>query len=183
MQIKILFWIQLNQLDIKSLKLEPRFTKKHYNSIICTAGGWLGGSIRDIEGLKGFKKMHAYCTVSALFTAHLASHYLSPKGLLMFTGAKSVYLGPTPGMIGYHIAKTATHAIAQNMATLEDLPKDAVVVTILPETLDTPSNREAMPDVDHSKWARCDHVASIIKMWSDGENVPKKWVVCYSWSK
>ena len=111
--------------------------------------------------------------MSALLAGHLAAHYLAPKGLLVFTGAKAVYLGPTPGMIGYHIAKTSTHAIAQNMATLTNIPKDSTVVTILPETLDTPANREAMPEVDHSKWAKCDQVAALLKMWAQGENLPK----------
>ena len=117
--------------------------------------------------------MHKACTLSALMTGHIASHHLRSKGLLVFTGAKAVFQGPTPGMIGYHIAKTATHSIAQNMATREDIPNDCTVLTILPDTLDTPMNREGMPDADHSQWADCSKVASIIKMWSEGENLPK----------
>jgi dihydropteridine reductase len=117
--------------------------------------------------------MHKACTLSALMAGHIASHHLASKGLLVFTGAKAVYMGPTPGMIGYHLAKTATHAIAQNMATREDLPEDSTVITILPDVLDTPMNREAMPDADHSKWAKCSQVASLIKMWAHGENLPE----------
>jgi len=32
---------------------------------------------------------------------------------------------------------------------------------------------EAMPDADHSKWEDPDQIASILKMWSNKENVPK----------
>ncbi|CAI2379970.1 unnamed protein product [Moneuplotes crassus] len=144
-----------------------------YDSIICTAGGWAGGSIKDEEGLESFDIMHKVCTMSALMTGHIASHHLAPSGLLVFTGAKVAFTEPAPGMIGYHVAKTATHAIAQNMATLDDLHDDNVVLTILPETLDTPGNREAMPDADYSTWADCDQVASLLKMWANEENVPK----------
>jgi len=46
------------------------------------------------------------------------------------------------------------------------------VLTILPNTIDTPDNRKAMPDADFSKWENPDQVASILKMWASGENVP-----------
>ena len=143
-----------------------------YDSIICTAGGWAGGSIKDEEGLESVELMQRVCTMSALMTGHIASHHLSDGGLLVFTGAKAAYMGPAPGMIGYHLAKTSTHAIAQNMATREDLPEDSTVLTILPDILDTPSNREAMPDANFASWAKCDQVASLLKLWAHGENVP-----------
>ena len=144
-----------------------------YDSIICTAGGWAGGSIKDKEGLESFELMHKVCTMSALMTGHIASHHLTDSGLLVFTGAKVAYMGTAAEMIGYHVAKTATHAIAQNMATLEDIPKDSTVLTILPDILDTPGNRSAMPDADFSTWANCDQVASLLKMWANHENLPK----------
>eukprot|EP00343_Euplotes_focardii_P006737 CAMPEP_0205818514 /NCGR_PEP_ID=MMETSP0206-20130828/432_1 /ASSEMBLY_ACC=CAM_ASM_000279 /TAXON_ID=36767 /ORGANISM="Euplotes focardii, Strain TN1" /LENGTH=130 /DNA_ID=CAMNT_0053110925 /DNA_START=296 /DNA_END=688 /DNA_ORIENTATION=+ len=111
--------------------------------------------------------------MSALMAGHLASHHLKDDGLLVFTGAKAAHIGPAPSMIGYHLAKTATHSIAQNMATHEDLSEDSTVLTILPDVLDTPGNRAAMPDSDFSQWADVDQVASILKMWANGENVPK----------
>ena len=106
-------------------------------------------------------------------TGHIASHHLSENGLLVFTGAKAVFEGPTPPMIGYHLAKTATHAIAQNLALRKDIPESSTVLTILPDTLDTPANREAMPDANFDMWADCHQVASILKMWSNEENMPK----------
>uniref|UniRef100_A0A7S3JMX9 Dihydropteridine reductase n=1 Tax=Euplotes harpa TaxID=151035 RepID=A0A7S3JMX9_9SPIT len=144
-----------------------------YHSIICTAGGWAGGSVKDPEGIESFEQMHKACTLSALMAGHLATHLLAPKGLLVFTGAKEVYLRPAPSMIGYHLAKTATHAIAQNMATLTEIPSDCTVLTILPEVLDTPGNRAAMPDADFSTWANLEQVASLLKQWAHGENVPR----------
>jgi dihydropteridine reductase len=169
-----------NYLVDHSVPLGPQITdirnqhlKNEYDTIICTAGGWAGGSIKDDQGLESFDKMHRACTLSALMTGHIASHHLAPKGLLVFTGSKSVYMGPAPGMIGYHVAKTATHAIAQNMAMREDIPNDSTVLTILPDVLDTPGNRSAMPDADHSKWADCFQVAALLKMWASKENLPK----------
>jgi len=72
---------------------------------------------------------------------------------LVFTGSAAVFEKPQPSMIGYALAKIATHSIAMNMVT--SLPKSRVV-TILPNTLDTPGNWAAMPDSDFSKWEKVD---------------------------
>lgn len=83
--------------------------------------------------------------------------------MLVFTGAYSVFNGPTPSMIGYALAKTAVHTLAIQTAVSTHLPDDAAVITLLPynlkllsETIDTPSNRQAMPKEDFSKWANPD---------------------------
>ena len=106
--------------------------------------------MKDESFFSSTESMHKVCTTSALTTAHLASHYMAQNGLLVFTGANAVFTGPQPSMIGYSVAKSATHHIANNMSSLETLPETSRVVTILPDTLDTPANREAMPDADHS---------------------------------
>lgn len=49
---------------------------------------------------------------SAAATAHLASQFLEPGGLLVFSGAGAAR-GPTPGMAGYGMAKAATHQLAR----------------------------------------------------------------------
>jgi len=67
-------------------------------------------------------------------------------------------------MIGYALAKTGVHTVALNTALTKTLPEDVAVITLLPyihliifrETIDTPTNREAMPKEDFSKWANPD---------------------------
>jgi dihydropteridine reductase len=49
---------------------------------------------------------------SAVTTAHLATRFLRPGGLVVFSGAGAA-MGPTPGMAGYGIAKAATHQLAR----------------------------------------------------------------------
>lgn len=45
---------------------------------------------------------------------------------------------------------------------------------MLPTTLDTPANREAMPDAkDKESWLPTDKVASLVRAWADGENRPQ----------
>ena len=41
-------------------------------------------------------------------------------------------------MLAYGLSKTATHAISMSASLREDIPKESIVTTILPETIDTP---------------------------------------------
>ena len=42
----------------------------------------------------------------SVLAAHLATKYLHQNGLIIFTGAASVYKQPQPDMIAYALAKT-----------------------------------------------------------------------------
>jgi len=91
----------------------------------------------------------------------------------MFTGAASVFEGPVNYAYAYAMAKSATHALALQLAERTEIPKSSTVVTILPKIIDTPRNREDMPDADHSKWAPPEKIAYMIKSWANGENRPE----------
>lgn len=84
------------------------------------------------------------------------------------TGALAA-LNPTPGMIGYGVAKSAVHHLVYDLAQPNGgLPEGAKVSAILPYvlpfffkkkkfiffsiTIDTPMNRKFMPKADFSTW-------------------------------
>lgn len=76
-------------------------------------------------------------------------------------------------MIAYSISKTGVHSLALNLAeTFISYGNEQRVVTILPETIDTESNRIAMPKSDFTKWAKPIQIAELIRGWVDGLNVP-----------
>ena len=107
---------------------------------------------------------------SALLGSHLASHLLQQQGFLMLTGASAVFTGPVYFAYAYAMTKTTTHALALNLAADETF--EPTVVTILPQTIDTDANREAMPDADHDSWAPPDKIADLVFSWSQGKNRP-----------
>lgn len=66
-------------------------------------------------------------------------------------------------MIGYGLAKAAVHQLTKSLAEeTSGLPKDSLVVSILPITLDTPMNRKWMPQADHSTWTPLDFIAEYV---------------------
>lgn len=95
-------------------------------------------------------------------------------------------LSATPGMMGYGLAKAATHHLVQTLGatTGKSMEKKSKrkegrrlrqhaesldtlsVVGILPTTIDTPSNRNGMPDADFTKWTKPRDIAAEICKWA-----------------
>jgi len=59
--------------------------------MICVAGGYDGGLLKDKDVFEKFEKLDRMNFQSALLTAHLATKFLNEQGFLMFTGAASVF--------------------------------------------------------------------------------------------
>ena len=113
---------------------------------------------------------------------HLSSN---ENGLMVVIGATAA-LSPTPGMIGYGLAKVATHHLVQTLGMMtaggNPLERKALrqqayltrqprpymsVVGILPTTIDTPNNRRAMPKEDFDQWAKPMDIAMEIGKWAE----------------
>jgi dihydropteridine reductase len=141
------------------------------DAVICVAGGWAGGNaIKDLA--KNTDLMIKQSVWTSAISATVAANHLKEAGLLVLTGAKPA-LGATPGMIGYGLAKAAVHQLTKSLA--EDgsgLPKDSLVASILPITLDTPMNRKWMPKADFSTWTPLEFVAQLFQKWATGNDRP-----------
>lgn len=67
---------------------------------------------------------------------------------------------PLGGFIGYTVAKAAIITLTQALA--REVARGVTVNAVLPSTMDTPANRQAMPDADRSGWVSTDQVAEVI---------------------
>ena len=130
-------------------------------------------NIKDSDCIEKYLQMDKMNFQTALLTGHLGTKYLSPNGLLVLTGAAAAFDGPVNFAYGYAMSKCATHNLALHLASRKELPQDSTVCTILPGTLDTPGNREAMPDADKSEWQPTDKIGDLLRSWSDGDNRPE----------
>ena len=90
------------------------------------------GNIKDNDIFEKYEKLDKMNTQSALLTSHLATKYLAEQGMLVLTGAAAVFTAPTNYAFAYGITKSATHALALQMAERTDLPKTSTVCCILP---------------------------------------------------
>lgn len=48
-----------------------------------------------------------------------------------------------------------------------------LLLTFTSTMIDTPANRESMPDVDKSSWLPPEKIGELLRGWADGENRPE----------
>lgn len=119
-----------------------------------------------------------------LASGYAADRFMAEEGLFVVIGATAA-LSPTPGMMGYGLSKVGAHHFVQTMGEISgkslttksrrrkarSLRKDKEyldtlsIVGILPTTLDTPSNRNAMPHADFTQWTKPQDIANEIGKW------------------
>lgn len=105
-----------------------------------------------------------------------AAHALSAFAEKLARGSAAVLVGSqsykgAPGMALYAASKAAVVSLTES-AALEWKPRGVRVNAVLPDTIDTPANRRAMPAADPSRWAKPDDIAdTIVWLCSPGASV------------
>jgi NAD(P)-dependent dehydrogenase (short-subunit alcohol dehydrogenase family) len=81
-------------------------------------------------------------------------------GRIVTVGARPGLSGPK-GLAAYSASKAAVLRLTESLS--EELKHRGVTVNcVLPSTIDTPENRQAMPDADHSRWVPAHDIAEVI---------------------
>jgi NAD(P)-dependent dehydrogenase (short-subunit alcohol dehydrogenase family) len=78
-------------------------------------------------------------------------------------------LRPYPGGGAYSVAKAAVLALVTAL-DVEYRREGVRCNAILPSVIDTPANRAAQPDADHSKWVQPEEIAKVIRFLVSGES-------------
>lgn len=127
-----------------------------------TVGGFAGGSsVADTDDATFQKMMDINLnSVFHMVRAALPALRTSGNGRLIAIGSRAA-LEPGSGVGAYSASKAAMVSLIRTVATEN---KDAGVRAnvILPGTMDTPANRQAMPKADPAKWVQPAAVASLM---------------------
>jgi len=136
------------------------------DAVINVAGGFAMGDAADAAVVQRTRSMVESSVYSSVISAHVASSLLRPGGLLILPGAAAA-LSATGWSIPYGTAKAAVHHLVRSLGDAEaaGMPSGAKTIGLAPQVLDTPQNREAMPDADTGAWATLDEVASQLEAW------------------
>jgi NAD(P)-dependent dehydrogenase (short-subunit alcohol dehydrogenase family) len=70
------------------------------------------------------------------------------------------------GMIAYGLSKCLLFRLAELMND-EAKGTDVVTSVIVPSTIDTPQNRQSMPDAKYANWVKPEEIAEVIAFYSD----------------
>lgn len=98
-----------------------------------------------------------------VFTASRAiiPHMLRERsGRIVNVAARAALKGGAR-MAAYSVSKSSVVRLTESMAA--ELKKDGINVNcVLPGTIDTPQNRKAMPNANHSRWVKPEAIADVI---------------------
>jgi NAD(P)-dependent dehydrogenase (short-subunit alcohol dehydrogenase family) len=133
-----------------------------------TVGGFAGGSsVADTDDAM-FQQMFNLNLNATFFLLKAAIPALRKSGMgrIIAIGSRAA-VEPGANIGAYSASKAAMVSLVKTVA-LENQDTGMTANVILPGTMDTPTNRKAMPDADFSKWVRPATVASLM-VWLASE--------------
>ncbi|MBI4909440.1 MAG: SDR family NAD(P)-dependent oxidoreductase [Acidobacteria bacterium] len=132
------------------------------DALIHLVGGFAGGTTIAATTDETWDHMmdinlHATFNLCREVMPHMMA---SGRGRIIAIGSKAGS-EPAPRFGAYHVSKAAMHALIRVLA-LECKGSGITANAILPSTIDTPWNRESMPEADFNKWVKPGAIAQLI---------------------
>lgn len=126
------------------------------------AGGFAVGSIMDTDGAAIDRQVELNFKTAYFLARPLYKHLSSVgKGSLVFVGARpALEAGSGKGLLAYSISKTMVIQLAE-LINAQARGTGVTASVVVPGIIDTPANRQAMPDGDFSAWVTPDALAEI----------------------
>lgn len=145
--------------DPESLVREVEAELGPVHGLVHLVGGFTPGAVAETsdDGLRGALELNLV-TAWRTFRAVLPGMRARRAGVILGVGSKAV-LANSGGAAAYVASKAALVSVIQSLAAENpELSANAV----LPGTMDTPANRQAMPDADPSRWVPVEQVAATL---------------------
>jgi len=134
----------------------------HIDILVNTVGGYRAGQALHETPLGTFEFMMKLNAQTAFVISQCVIPHMIHQG-----SGKIILLAARPGLAGranmaaYSASKAAVMRLTESAAA--ELKQHSINVNcLLPGTIDTPQNREAMPDVDHGQWVAPESLANVI---------------------
>jgi NAD(P)-dependent dehydrogenase (short-subunit alcohol dehydrogenase family) len=157
-----------NSIDLTSADAVRRMvddTIKHFGQIdvlVNTAGGYRAGTPvheTPIETWDFMLNLNAR-SVFLVSRAVIPQMLRQGSGKIISVAARAATQGRA-NMAAYSVSKSGVIRLTESMAA--ELREMGINVNcVLPSTIDTPANRQAMPDADYSRWAKPEVIAEVI---------------------
>jgi NAD(P)-dependent dehydrogenase (short-subunit alcohol dehydrogenase family) len=141
-------------------------------AVVNLVGGYAqGGRVHETEP-DDFERMLDLNLKPGFLLARAAMPKLIEGGGGAYVGVSArAALRPFKGAAGYITGKAGVIAFVQALAA--EYRDDGIRANaVLPSTIDTPANREQMPNADHSKWVPPAHIASVIRFLVSDDSAP-----------
>ena len=141
-------------------------------AVVNLVGGYAsGGRVHETDPAD-FQRMLDLNLKPGLLLARAAMPRLIEAGGGAYVGVSArAALRPFKGAAGYITAKAGVLAFVQALAA--EYRDDGIRANaVLPSTIDTPANREQMPNADHSKWVPPEQIARVVRFLVSDDSAP-----------
>ena len=132
----------------------------HIDACLNVAGGFaMGTPVHELED-EDFNHMFTMNFTSTFNTCRAVLPHMIARGQgnIVNVSARAALAGKG-NMAPYCIAKSAVVTLTESLAA-EHHADNININCILPGTIDTPTNRQDMPNADHSTWVPCEDLAN-----------------------
>ncbi|HTI12442.1 MAG TPA: SDR family NAD(P)-dependent oxidoreductase [Puia sp.] len=162
---------ELRQIDLSDEEATTAFVEElislegRIDGALFLAGGFAMGDITATDG-KALRKMISLNFETAYFMARpLFGHMLqNGYGRLVFIGARpAIKPEQGKGVLAYSLSKSLLFQLAE-LLNAEAKGKNVVASVVVPSTIDTPVNRQSMPDANVAAWVKPEQIAGILEL-------------------
>jgi NAD(P)-dependent dehydrogenase (short-subunit alcohol dehydrogenase family) len=132
------------------------------DALVHLLGGFGGGdpiagtSDKTWDGMMTLNLRAAFCAMRAALKPMTAAKY----GRIVAVGSRAA-VEPIANYAAYSVSKAALVALVKSVA-VETKDSGITANVVLPSTIDTPLNRQAMPQADCSKWVKPESIAKTL---------------------
>ena len=142
------------------------------DAVVNLVGGFASGPRVHETDPDDFERMHRLNVTPSFLLARAAMPRMMAGGGGAFVGVSArPALRPFSGAAGYISSKAALLALIQALDA--EYRDDGIRCNaILPSVIDTPANREAMPDADYAKWVPPEQIAKVVRFLLSPDSAP-----------
>ena len=133
----------------------------------------------DSTDSAALKKMFSLNFETAFYTARpLFNHMMGTGyGRIVFVGARpALKAAQGKGMLAYALSKSLLFKLAE-LLNEEAKGKNVVISVIVPSTIDTPDNRESMPNSNPDNWVKAEQIADLLEVICSDKGSPLRETV------
>jgi NAD(P)-dependent dehydrogenase (short-subunit alcohol dehydrogenase family) len=130
--------------------------------LVNLAGGWIGGNALVEVSDEEWEASLSRNLKSAFLVCRAVLPRMVEKGwgrIVNFSSRAAER--PSPRQAGYNVAKAGVVALTGSIAA-EYRRRGISAAAIMPSIIDTPQNRESMPDADQSRWVTPASLAALV---------------------
>ena len=139
-------------------------------AVVDLVGGFFSGPLAHETAWEDFDRMLRLNVAPAFNLARAAMPRMLERGGGSFVAVSArPALRPFAGAAAYVTAKAAVLAFVQALDA-DYRAKGIRANAILPSVIDTPANRAAEPDADHSKWVQPSEIARVVRFLVSGDS-------------